>query len=139
MRKLSILIFIAYIFLLTVFTKVEAAFPVSKETKLCYVDSSQEEAAPAHYLISEKKLKAAAEKEGKTGQKTRSKLAAFLLCILLGLMGIHGIHRIYLGHIWQGIVQLLTFGGCCIWWIIDIIRLSTGDLQPKNAVYEDDF
>jgi len=34
------------------------------------------------------------------------------------------------------IVQLLTLGGCGIWALIDMIRIITGDLQPKDGEYE---
>lgn len=63
----------------------------------------------------------------------KSQLIALLLCIFVG--GI-GIHRFYLGYIWQGVVQLLTLGGCGIWALIDLIRIITGDLQPKDGSYD---
>ena len=63
----------------------------------------------------------------------RSQFAALIFCIL---MGCWGFHRFYLGYTWQGIVQLLTFGGCGIWVIIDLVRIITGDLGPKNGRYD---
>uniref|UniRef100_UPI0040495347 TM2 domain-containing protein n=1 Tax=Flavobacterium sp. TaxID=239 RepID=UPI0040495347 len=62
----------------------------------------------------------------------KSQVTALLLVILVGAIGIH---RFYLGYTWQGIVQLLTFGGCGIWSLIDLVRIITGDLQPKNGTY----
>ena len=62
----------------------------------------------------------------------KSQVVALILCVLIG--GI-GIHRFYLGYTWQGIVQLLTLGGCGVWSLIDLIRICTGDLQPKNGNY----
>ena len=62
----------------------------------------------------------------------KSQLIALLLVILVGGLGIH---RFYLGYTWQGIVQLLTAGGCGIWWLIDLIRIITGDLKPKDGSY----
>jgi hypothetical protein len=56
--------------------------------------------------------------------------------ILVALVGGLGIHRFYLGYTWQGIVQLLTLGGCGIWSLIDLIRIITGSLQPKDGEYE---
>ena len=61
-----------------------------------------------------------------------NQVAALLLCIFVGLLGIH---RFYLGYIWQGVVQLLTLGGLGIWTIIDLVRIITGDLQPKGGSY----
>jgi TM2 domain-containing membrane protein YozV len=63
----------------------------------------------------------------------KSQLVALLLCFFLG--GI-GIHRFYLGYTWQGVVQLLTLGGCGIWALIDFIRIIIGDLQPKDGTYD---
>lgn len=73
-----------------------------------------------------KKLNADAAAGGK------SQLVALLLCILVGGLGIH---RFYLGYIWQGVVQLLTAGGFGIWWLIDLIRIITGSLGPKDGAY----
>jgi TM2 domain-containing membrane protein YozV len=55
--------------------------------------------------------------------------------ILVALIGGLGIHRFYLGYTWQGVVQLLTLGGCGIWSLIDLVRIITGDLQPKDGSY----
>ena len=46
------------------------------------------------------------------------------------------VHRLYLGYYGIAILQLLTLGGFGIWWLIDLIRLFTGDLKPKNGYYE---
>lgn len=62
----------------------------------------------------------------------KSQLIALVIC---GLVGTIGIHRFYLGYTWQGVVQLLTAGGCGIWTLIDFIRIMTGSLQPKNGEY----
>lgn len=62
----------------------------------------------------------------------KSQWVAAILCFFIG--GI-GIHRFYLGYTWQGIVQILTLGGCGIWALIDLIRILTGDLQPKDGSY----
>jgi hypothetical protein len=63
----------------------------------------------------------------------KSQLAALLLVIFVG--GI-GIHRFYLGYTAIGIIQLLTLGGLGIWTLIDLIRIITGDLKPKDGDYE---
>jgi TM2 domain-containing membrane protein YozV len=62
----------------------------------------------------------------------KSQVVALILCALIGGLGIH---RFYLGYTWQGIVQLLTLGGCGVWALIDLIRIITGDLQPKDGSY----
>ncbi|PID67726.1 MAG: hypothetical protein CR968_05160 [Flavobacteriia bacterium] len=62
----------------------------------------------------------------------KSQLTALLLAVLVGALGIH---RFYLGYIWQGVVQLLTLGGLGVWALIDLVRIATGDLQPKDGNY----
>ena len=66
----------------------------------------------------------------------QSQIIALVLCLLVGGLGVH---RFYLGYIWQGVVQLLTGGGFGIWWLIDLIRIITGDLKPKDGSYGDTF
>lgn len=61
-----------------------------------------------------------------------NQLVALLLCFFLGGLGVH---RFYLGYIWQGVVQLLTGGGCGIWALIDFIRIILGTLKPKDGEY----
>ncbi len=63
----------------------------------------------------------------------KSQVIALVLCALVGGLGIH---RFYLGYVWQGVVQLLTLGGCGIWALIDLVRIITGDLGPKNGSYD---
>ncbi|MCE7957917.1 MAG: NINE protein [Acidobacteria bacterium ACB2] len=53
-------------------------------------------------------------------------LAALLLSVFLGGLGVD---RFYLGHIGLGIAKLVTFGGCGIWWLIDVILIATGSVR----------
>lgn len=81
-------------------------------------------------LFNKKINKIVDEKAPATSNKNQT--VAWLLALFLGGLGIH---RFYLGYTWQGVVQLLTAGGCGIWALIDFIRILTGDLQPKNDSY----
>lgn len=57
-------------------------------------------------------------------------LIALLLSIFLGPLGID---RFYLGYIGLGILKLLTFGGCGIWWLIDLILIATNKIKDSDG------
>lgn len=46
--------------------------------------------------------------------------------ILSILVGEFGVDRFYTGSIMLGILKLITFGGCGIWWLVDVILIVTG-------------
>ncbi len=69
---------------------------------------------------------------GYGGGNCKNWVLCFVLCALLGDIGIH---RFYMGYIWQGVVQLLTLGGCGIWTFIDFIRILMKSLKPKDGDY----
>jgi TM2 domain-containing membrane protein YozV len=61
-------------------------------------------------------------------------LVTLLLCLFLGCFGIH---RFYSGSTGIGVAQLLTFGGCGIWALIDFIMIlcdSYKDGEEKALV-----
>lgn len=68
----------------------------------------------------------------KATMRNESQVTALLLCIFLGFFGAH---RFYLGYTFYGAVQFFTAGGYLIWWIIDLIRIISGDLEPINGPY----
>ena len=53
----------------------------------------------------------------------------FFLCLFLGGVGAH---RFYTGKIKSGIAQLVTFGGCGVWWLVDMVLLLLGKFRDKN-------
>ena len=57
-------------------------------------------------------------------------LVTLLLCIFLGYFGVH---RFYTKQIGIGILQLITGGGCGIWWLIDIIMIVTDSYRDGNG------
>jgi TM2 domain-containing membrane protein YozV len=61
----------------------------------------------------------------------RNFLVALLLSIFVGSLGVD---RFYMGYVGLGIVKLITFGGCGIWTIIDIILIATGNLKDSDGV-----
>lgn len=57
-------------------------------------------------------------------------LVTLLLSIFLGSFGVD---RFYLGHVGLGIGKLLTFGGCGIWWLIDVILIALGNVTDAKG------
>lgn len=48
-----------------------------------------------------------------------------LTLIMSIIFGTLGVDRFIMGHIGLGILKLITFGGCGIWWLIDLILIAT--------------
>ncbi|KNX38599.1 membrane protein [Luteipulveratus halotolerans] len=44
--------------------------------------------------------------------------------IISWLVGVFGIDRFYLGYTGLGIAKLLTFGGCGVWALVDLIMIA---------------
>ena len=100
-----------------------ASFPVERSTTTIASSSTTS--------VIKKQKEVLTSPAAASGQK--SQLIALLLCFFLGGLGIH---RFYLGYTWQGIVQILTFGGLGIWVLIDFVRIILGTLKPKGGEYD---
>lgn len=59
----------------------------------------------------------------------QSKVTMIIVCWLLGFLGIHRLMMGY-GNWW---LQLLTFGGCGIWALVDLIRIATGSMKMADG------
>jgi hypothetical protein len=57
-------------------------------------------------------------------------ITCLLLCWFLGVLGVH---RFYTGHTALGVFQLLTFGGCGIWTLIDFIFIASGNFKDAQG------
>lgn len=118
-----------------------AAFPIAQTQSTVAAESDVlvEEAVAQSTTTTTAATKVKAEKKQNFFSKMKSKLGGksqVIALILVLLVGGLGIHRFYLGYTWQGVVQLLTGGGCGVWALIDLIRIITGDLGPKDGSYD---
>lgn len=64
------------------------------------------------------------------GPSERKILPAFILCLLFGVFGAH---RFYAGKVGTGFLQLVTFGGLGIWWLVDLIMIVTGSFRDGDG------
>jgi TM2 domain-containing membrane protein YozV len=49
-------------------------------------------------------------------------ILALIMSVVFGSLGVD---RFILGHVGLGILKLITFGGCGIWWLVDVILIAT--------------
>jgi hypothetical protein len=52
--------------------------------------------------------------------------------IISFLVGWFGIDRFYLGYTGLGILKLITFGGCGVWYIVDLVLIAMGNLDDSE-------
>ena len=57
-------------------------------------------------------------------------LFAFLICVFFGTLEFH---RFYVGKIGTGVLYLLTAGCLGIGWLVDMIRLLTGNFKDSDG------
>ena len=58
-------------------------------------------------------------------------LTTLLLSLLVGVLGVD---HFYAGKTLTGILKLITFGGCGIWSLIDLIMVITGNFKDSNGL-----
>lgn len=109
--------------------------PSSKINKVVAAQTVVAEKKAAQQEVKKDTKKKKESKSSSMGSE-KSQLVAVILCALIGTLGIH---RFYMGYSWQGIVQLITLGGCGIWALIDLIRLLMGSLEPKDGGWDSTF
>jgi TM2 domain-containing membrane protein YozV len=62
----------------------------------------------------------------------KKKVNWVLTLVMSILFGGIGVDRFIMGHVGLGLLKLVTFGGCGIWWLIDVILIATK--HPFNNV-----
>lgn len=55
----------------------------------------------------------------------KRKVNWILTIIMSVVFGELGVDRFIMGHIGLGILKLFTFGGCGVWWLIDVVLIAT--------------
>lgn len=48
-------------------------------------------------------------------------------------LGVFGVHRFYLRKVGTGLLQLFTFGGLGIWWLVDMVMILLGKFRDKEG------
>ena len=67
-------------------------------------------------------------------QREKSTRKDWLVLLLLSFfLGGFGVDRFYAGKIGTGILKLLTFSGCGIWWLIDEILICCGKFSDTDG------
>lgn len=62
-----------------------------------------------------------------------SYITAFITSLFFGIFGVD---RFYLGYAFLGTLKLLTLGGFGIMYLVDLIRIAIGSLQPALSTYK---
>ena len=60
----------------------------------------------------------------------KSRVIALLLCVFLGVCGVH---RFYVGKVGTGVLYLFTGGLFVVGWIVDIVRIGSGEFLDANG------
>ena len=55
----------------------------------------------------------------------KKKVNWILTLIMSIIFGGIGVDRFIMGHVGLGILKLITFGGCGVWWLVDLILIAT--------------
>ena len=58
-------------------------------------------------------------------------LTTLLISFFLGYLGID---RFYLGHTGLGVAKLLTFGGCGVWVLVDLILIILNKVRDSDGL-----
>lgn len=113
-----------------------AAYATPRPTKYCHACGSVIDAAAVvcpYCGVGQPgvALRDAAAYELAVGDASEKRvLVGFLLCFFAGWLGLH---RFYAGKVGTGVLQLVTFGGFGIWWLVDLVLLVTGKFRDADG------
>lgn len=80
---------------------------------------------------SEEAVTATRELSSLRAMQPKSRQTALWLSVFGGYVGLD---RFYLGYIGDGFKKLITVGACGIWWLLDVLRISTGKMHDSNGM-----
>lgn len=68
---------------------------------------------------------------------TKPRNVNWILTLLISIFfGVLGVDRFIMGHIFLGILKLITGGGFGIWWLVDVILIAS-KYPFENIHWED--
>ena len=108
------------------------ASPSTPENPAAKVAVAAHKAAVASKAVAKAQAQKQAPAEKKKAEQSSSSGKSQWIALALVLL-LPGFHRFYLGYYLEGVLFILTAGGCGIWWIIDLVRILTGDLGPADG------
>lgn len=76
-------------------------------------------------MAKKKKEEEKKSKAKKNLPKNEREVNWVLTLIMSIIFGALGVDRFIMGHVGLGILKLITFGGCGVWWLVDLILVAT--------------
>ncbi len=68
-----------------------------------------------------------------TDEFVRSPRSRTVALLLAGMLGVFGAHRFYSGKPRTGILMACTLGGLGLWWLYDLILVSSGSFRDGQG------
>ena len=111
-------------------TRTSSSASSTNSTKTSSSASSTNSTKTSSSASSTKPTKTSSYASSTKPTRTSSWLVTLLLCMFFGPFGAH---RFYVGKNKTGLLQLITFGGFTIWYLIDFIQILFGSFTDKNG------
>jgi TM2 domain-containing membrane protein YozV len=87
--------------------------------------------------MAKSKAKKSSSRSGSISNTVNSKEREinWVLCLVMSIIfGVFGVDRFIMGKVGTGLLKLITLGGLGIWWLVDIILIST-KYEFRNVVW----
>lgn len=75
-----------------------------------------------HIMARQKQSKKSSSEKNNEGDKEVNWTLTLIMSVVFGQLGVD---RFIMGHVGLGILKLITFGGCGVWWLVDLILIAT--------------